>query len=480
MVFTRNRRSCVLPGKGRSKVDRKPIDVITTSRDVSESAAANAGGRRRVLIVVSSYAPTMIADMHRARHLAWELPKLGWDVEILAPDSSYQLAACLDADSDAFFPDDTALTFVPAFAPGLFKSLGVGSIGWRAVFPLWRAGRRLLKRRRFDVVYVSTTQFPLFLLGRWWRREFGTPYVLDIHDPVYKEPARYRAWLRPELKHVLANRMAKYIESYAARSAAGIVSVSPGYIEDLRRRHGKAAWSKPGLTQVIPFAVLPHDLQAVGKGQENRSTPFNGSRIVYVGAGGAIMRRAFSLLCRALAYLREQRNYSFDGMAFELYGTLRGWREGGPKELADIAIEYGVGDLVDERPTWVSYRRSLELLRDSDGALMLGVDDASYMPSKLFSYAYSGKPLLALLRKEGPAFAEFQRSALGHALWFSETETMPIAQAAALLQEFLVEVERKQRFDRAAATQPFLARTMAARHAELFAAVRASEAAGKR
>ncbi len=48
----------------------------------------------RVLIVTSTYAPAMIADMHRARHLAWELPKLGWQVEILAPDVSFQPASC--------------------------------------------------------------------------------------------------------------------------------------------------------------------------------------------------------------------------------------------------------------------------------------------------------------------------------------------------------------------------------------------------
>ena len=53
----------------------------------------------RVLIVTSTYAPAMIADMHRARQLAWELPKLGWQVEILTPDVSYQPASCRDDDS---------------------------------------------------------------------------------------------------------------------------------------------------------------------------------------------------------------------------------------------------------------------------------------------------------------------------------------------------------------------------------------------
>ena len=58
---------------------------------------------RRVLIVTNAYAPAMIADMQRARHLAWELPKLGWEVEILAPDAAFQPPSCLDPDSAEFF-----------------------------------------------------------------------------------------------------------------------------------------------------------------------------------------------------------------------------------------------------------------------------------------------------------------------------------------------------------------------------------------
>jgi hypothetical protein len=232
-----------------------------------------------------------------------------------------------------------------------------------------------------------------------------------------------------------------------------------------------------GATQVIPFAVSPSDLEVVGQGQEMDTSAPCRPRIIYVGSGGSIMRRSFAVLCETLAYLRDKELVPPDGPRIELYGTLRGWREGSPKELAEVAIEYGIGDLVDERPGWVSYRKSLELLLKSDGALVLGVDDAGYMPSKLFIYAYSGKPLLALLHKEGPAFAEFQKNSnLGHALWFSETGAIPVAEAATVLQKFLAEVERKDRFDRSSVVEPFLARNMAARHVELFNAVRAQQA----
>src|SRR4051794_33476418 len=140
--------------------------------------------RRSVLIVTSTYMPAIAADMHRARLLAWELPKFGWDVEILSPDTTFQPASWIDRDS------------APLFAPGInhsvsarcsvcFRMLGIGNIGWRAILPLFRVGLRLLKRRHFDVIYISTAHSPLFLLGILWRRR-NVPFVLDYHDPLFK------------------------------------------------------------------------------------------------------------------------------------------------------------------------------------------------------------------------------------------------------------------------------------------------------
>src|SRR5260370_5944668 len=83
-----------------------------TGRDAPRRRRARAGpaprrrlmpAKRRVLIVTGSYAPAMIADMHRARHLAWHLPALGWEVDILCRGTTYQPPSWLDHDGAAFF-----------------------------------------------------------------------------------------------------------------------------------------------------------------------------------------------------------------------------------------------------------------------------------------------------------------------------------------------------------------------------------------
>src|ERR1035438_9705391 len=192
---------------------------------------------RRVLIVTSSYAPTMIADMQRVRQLAWELPKLGWEVEVLSPSAEYQPATCVDEDSAGFFSPYSQAHSVPEMWSGLFRIAGIGSIGWRALLPLWSAGKRLLQQRHFDLVYLSTAQFPLFLLGCIWQRRFGVPYIVDLHDPLYREGARHPVWAQPHLKHRLSNWLAGQVEKSVATWAQGLIAVSPNYIDTVRRRH---------------------------------------------------------------------------------------------------------------------------------------------------------------------------------------------------------------------------------------------------
>jgi hypothetical protein len=416
----------------------------------------------------------MMADMQRARQLAWELPELDWEVEILSPSAEYQTTSCIDEDSAEFFSPYTEEHYVSEMSPGLFRTAGVGNIGWRALLPLWSQGKRLFALRRFDLVYISTAQFPLFLLGPVWHRQFGVPYVLDIQDPLYREGSRHPVWAKPSLKHTLSNAVAKQVETYVAKAANGLIAVSPNYIETFRARYRakQPAWLRPARCEVIPFSAVPRDLCEAARGlaskPDRKEPPF---RIVYVGVGGPVMARSFGLFGQALSRLRTQAAKLCESIRIELFGTILGWRRGEARGLADIAAKWGIDDLVREEPGRISYRRSLELLLQSDGALIFGVEDVGYMPSKLFNYALSGKPLLAVLHREGPAFSKFQSiPSLGHAIWIGQKEDMPLEEAVKVLEFFLREVVALRTFDRSSSLAPYFASAMARRHVEVFEA----------
>jgi hypothetical protein len=133
-----------------------------------------------------------------------------------------------------------------------------------------------------------------------------------------------------------------------------------------------------------------------------------------------------------------------------------------------------VGDLVEEHPARVSYRRSLELLMSADGVLVLGVDHAGYTPSKLVSYSLSGKPLLASLHRAGPAYAVLEKApALGRAVGFDDAGQTPDDELMATVGAFLLDCASGMKIERTAGLEPFLALAMAKRHAELFSAIAA-------
>ena len=424
--------------------------------------------RQRILIVVSAWCPAMLADMQRARMLAWELPKLGWDVEILTPRASEVRQDVIEPDADGFFAAGIPVHEVGSVARGLFEALGSRTHAWRTWWPIRRRGRELLQKKRFDLVYFTTTTFNYFSLGPQWHRECAVPYVLDFHDPWVKATGRAA---QGSLRTRVMTRFAERSERAAVVGAEGIVSVSPAYIEQLRKRYASAQprWLHSQRHAVIPFGARKEDWPT-GATDGPRSSAGGGPIVLqYTGAGGSIMARAFDLVCRAIGALREQRHPAALRLRIELHGTTYGWNAGEEKVLEAVALKAGVRDLVHEHPERVAYRRSLELLRDCDGALIVGVDDAGYMPSKLVGYALSGRPLLVSLHRQSPAYALCESMpGFAHAVWFDEHRDMPLADAARVVAGFVDEAAAGVPADREAMLEPFLAPNMARRHADLF------------
>ena len=429
---------------------------------------------KRVLLVTSSYAPTMIADMHRVRHLAWELPKLGWETEVLFPGAQFQRSEYLEPDSGPLFNPATPRHEVAPDDFWFFRALKIRSIGWRALRPLRTAGDKLMKERRFDLVYISTANFPLFCLGRRWKRMFNVPYILDYHDPWVRDRINYSTTNHP-LKAWLTAKMSRWMERSAIRGAAGIVSVSPVYLEELRRRYRGVKCLRSDRCEAIPFATREEDLLPVDSSIE--SAMLGESEIVYIGAGGSIMAKSFTTICSALTELRKIEPSLVASLKIRLFGTYAYWKRGYPKPLQNIATRFGLEDLVEESPARISHRKTMELVRRSHGLLILGVDDPGYVPSKLFMCALSGKPLLASFRTDAPAVRLFSKQpALGHLLTFGETTLYP--HALSVVREFVREVKDRREFDRRREIADYLAPAMARRHVRLFDRICADNALG--
>ena len=419
---------------------------------------------RRLLIITGTYYPAVLADTHRARLLAPGLKSCGWDAEILAAGAEFLRPDAVETDSAPFFDPTIAVHFAHPHWDGLFKLLNMRSIGWRAFLPLYLTGAKLLSRKRFDLVYITTAQFNLFLLGWLWRRRFGVPYILDFHDPWVREDGASYATTTHKFKLLLSRFFAKPLEKFAVQGAAGLVSVSPTYIAQLRRRYPKARSLKDERTQVIPFSAAESDLAAAPM------KPVEGVdlEIVYVGAGGRIMEKSWRALLCLLSNLAARRLQLLSRLRFKFFGTEAFWREGDKKFLVEVAREYGLAHLVEEHPQRVSYLRAMEMIQSSAGLLILGVDDPAYMPSKLFTYSLTGKPLLVSLHRDSQANRYFQEiPQLGHLVHFDDDRNVS-PDDELTIGAFLEEVQAQKRFERKRELEPYLSPAAARKHAEFF------------
>jgi len=410
----------------------------------------------------------MPASMQRARMLTWEMGKIGWEVEILTPSAEFQQDVWLEPAARHFFkPGIACHEAKPIILDRLLYMLGMKSAAWRGLIPMYCLGAKLLTKRKYSVIYFSTTTFTFFCLGRLWLRHFRRPYILDFQDPWYK-PCHKNTLTGGDVKFRLSNRLAKYLESFAIRGASGVVSVSPGYLKTLVERYGDITALRKDNMAVIPFGALERDLGARMAVEGAVSDHADIRVVAYVGVGNIIMQRSFRRIVKTLAKLRLERPDLVNPVRLLLYGTQGGWHPGDRKVLWEDAVSAGVGDLVIEQPSIVSYSTAISHALAADGLLVLGVDDPDYMPSKLFTYAFTGKPLLVSLHSESQAndyFGSFPD--LGTLIHFNDTDKAPEEEEQKLV-EFLSNLKTRKRFDRSGVKQQFSASSMAAQHASHF------------
>src|SRR6202012_3408551 len=100
---------------------------------------------------------------------------------------------------------------------------------------------KLLKNEKFDLIYFSTTQFPVCVLGAYWKKHFGVPFIIDMQDPWYSDYYSDKPKEQQPPKYFIAYYLHKYLEPVAIKSASGLISVSEKYISDLKNRYPEIA-----------------------------------------------------------------------------------------------------------------------------------------------------------------------------------------------------------------------------------------------
>ncbi len=477
----------------------------------------------RLLIVSPHFPPTNAADMQRVRLLVPYLAEHGVQAEVLAVEPS-DVASPLDHWLADGLPPEVPVHRVKALGTGWSRLPGLGTLGFRALRALRKKGDELLGRKAesgkrkgeneklkaesekrkvvvggraaddgsassfqlstfssqllpFDLVYFSTTVFPVHVLGPRWKKRFGVPFVMDYQDPWVSDYYREHPEVVPpggRLKYAIVDWLNRRQEPRVLRECSGITSVSAAYPKHLQARYPwlaieeftaktqrtprgaeaedeesrdpvepceatspsqpsgfrfpLSAFSSQLFSLVLPFPGDERDLERVRESgiRQRVFDPKDGKRHwVYIGRGGEDMALAVRALFSAISSSCSRTPAScFPNSALRLHfiGTSYAAAGTGVKTIEPLAAEYGLEETVVEHPDRIPYSETLRCLLDAEALVVPGSDDPGYTASKIYPYLLAGKPLLAVFHEQSSVVSLMRRVGGGTVVRFATGE----------------------------------------------------------
>jgi len=356
---------------------------------------------KRVLIISPYFPPSNAADMQRVRMSLPYFKALGWDAEVVMVDPE-----CSDMLKDELLlqsvPTDIKIHQVKALNKKWTSKLGLGSLALRSLWYYKKKVNRILSENTFNLIYFSTTQFPVCVLGWYWKKKWGVPYVIDMQDPWHSDYYRNKPKEQRPPKYWFSYRLNKYLEPIAMKNVDGLIAVSEHYINDLKERY-PAIQNIPAAT--IPFGSSETDMQIAESNKHLFPDLIQPGfiNLVYVGRGGTDMHKAVTALFKALQEGLQNDAQSLRKLKIYFIGTSYAPKGQAKPTIFPLAKQFDVQDKVVEIADRISYYHTLITLKKADALFIPGSDDPKYTASKIYPYLLTGKPLLTIFNSESPA-----------------------------------------------------------------------------
>ncbi len=375
----------------------------------------------KVLIISPYFPPSNAADMQRIRMSLTYFKQFGWEAEVVAVADKYS-----ESQKDGLLlqsiPEGIKIHYVKAWDKKRTSKFGLGSLALRSMWYYRQMVSQLLKTNKFDLIYFSTTQFPLCILGAYWKRKFGTPYIIDMQDPWHSDYYQGKPKAEQPPKYWFSYRLNKYLEPLAMRHVDGLISVSGDYITTLQERYPRLA-AMP--CAVITFGVFERDF-LIAESNKDRFTPILAAgriNIVYAGRGGKDMHRAITPVFEALKDGLRADPALFKKLHFYFIGTSYAPAGKGQLSIMPLAVRHEVDAQVTEISSRISFYHTLLTLQQADALFVPGSDDPQYTASKIYPYLFSRKPLLAVFHEHSSVVEVIRKCSVNATLIsFGDTE----------------------------------------------------------
>lgn len=341
--------------------------------------------------------------MQRVRMSLPYFKEFGWEAEVVSVDEQYT-DIVKDNLLSLSVPLNITIHKVGALSKRWTSKLGLGSLALRSLLYYKKKVNQLLLNHKFDLIYFSTTQFPVCILGAYWKKKYKVPYVIDMQDPWHSDYYKDKPKEEQPAKYWFSYRLNKFLEPIAMRKVGGLISVSDAYIKVLKERY-KECELIPNAT--ITFGAFAKDFEILTNNEMAIPATIASDKeiysLVYVGRGGYDMEDALSLLFGAFRKGLQDKPALFEKFRFYFIGTSYAPPGMGKQTIKPVAEKFGLQDYVFEQTDRVPFYQGLKTLQDADGLIVPGSNDPAYTASKLYPYILAKKPLVGIFNSASSA-----------------------------------------------------------------------------
>jgi hypothetical protein len=380
--------------------------------------------QRHVLIVSPNFPPINAPDHQRVRMALPYFREFGWEPVVLAVAAEFSEGS-RDETLLATLPEDVEIHHVRALPAQMTRTVGLGSLALRSLPFLRAKGKEILASRKFDLVFFSSTLFPVMSLGPVWRKRFGIPYLLDFQDPWLTDYYDNNDSEKPggRIKYAFSRMLGKALEPRVVRQAAHIVVVSPAYPELFRERYPEL---NGNTFTVLPFAASERDFEIARNTKPQHGIFERGDGLihwVYAGVVGPMMEKSIRAFFSALKSKLAHDEQLAARLRVHFIGT--NYVAGSQQTIVEpLAAEYGLAGIVHETTCRLPFLTTLKLLLDADALLVFGSDDPAYTGSKIFPYVLARKPLLVVAHKQSSLGDIVRQCRAGVVVTFGQDDQM--------------------------------------------------------
>lgn len=378
--------------------------------------------------------------MQRVRMSLPYFKDLGWDAEVVTVEESY-VEMIKDPLLLQSVPKNIIVHKVKAFSKKYTAKFGLGSLAIRSMWFYKTYVDNLLKKEKFDLIYFSTTEFPICILGAFWKKKFNIPYVIDMQDPWHSDYYKNKPKSERPKKYWISYNLHKKLEPIAMKKVDGIISVSKDYIKILQERYPHLN-HKP--CKVITFGAFDVDFKITLENErllkEAYTKKTNQIDLVYIGRGGYDMQKAIHLLFECFKLGLKDNPNLFSQLHFHFIGTSYAPKGTGTPTIAPLATALDIATYVTEYTDRIGFYESIRNLQQANGVIIIGSNESGYTASKLYPYILVKKPLLGIFHAKSSAATIMKLCNAGHLI----TLDQEVKEAFITFKIYLEDISNKQ------------------------------------